>query len=81
MQYHDKIGKILKYMYLFSYQKNFVGTQNQVQISHSKEPLVFKLLSSTVHSITFICQSHGCMVGWCKGVMYLTLPGRPTDIG
>ena len=21
------------------------------------------------------------MVGWCEGVVYLTSPGRPTDIG
>ena len=21
------------------------------------------------------------VVGWCEGVVYLTLPGRPTDIG
>ena len=21
------------------------------------------------------------VVGWCKGVVYLTSPGRPTDIG
>ena len=21
------------------------------------------------------------VVGWCEGVMYLTSPGRPTDIG
>ena len=26
-------------------------------------------------------QTFGGMVGWCEGVLYLTAPGRPIDIG
>ena len=35
MQFHDKIKKIFpKHFFFLSYRKNFVGTQNQVRISH-----------------------------------------------
>ena len=30
-----------------------------------------------VNSFIFSCG----VVGWCEGVLYLTSPGRPTDIG
>ena len=31
------------------------------------------------HALTF-ARSQG-VVGWCEGAVYLTSPGRPTDIG
>ena len=34
IQFHDKIRKFPYIFVLLSYQKNFVGTQKRVQISH-----------------------------------------------
>ena len=39
IQFHDKIRKLPKNICFWSYRKNFVGTQKQVQISHGKQAI------------------------------------------
>ena len=34
----------------------------------------------STYKICFLCRTRG-VVGWCEGAVYLTSPGRPTDIG
>ena len=39
IQFHDKIGKFPGIFVFWSYWKNFVGTQKQVQMSHGKQAI------------------------------------------
>ena len=39
IQFHNKIKKCPKIFVVWSYRKNFVGTKNQVRISHGKQAI------------------------------------------
>ena len=39
IQFHDKIENFPKYLFFLNYQKNFIGTQKRVRISHSKRSI------------------------------------------
>ena len=40
---------------------------------------IFILISLQKHMLVYSLE--GGVVGWCKGAVYLSSPGRPTDIG
>ena len=50
IQFHDKIRKFSLIFGFWSYQKNFIGTQKQIRISHGKRAIC-------VRSIEFHCIS------------------------
>ena len=44
IQFHHKIRTFPKYLFFWSYRKNFVGTKNEFELAMVNEPSVFEPL-------------------------------------
>ena len=54
IQFHDKIRKFPLVFVFLSYQKNFVGTQKRVQISHGKRAIGVRAIEFRLYKIQFV---------------------------
>ena len=55
IQFHNKIRKFLKMFVFLSYQKNFIGTQKQVQIIQNKRAIGVRVIKV----LQFYCRFMG----------------------
>ena len=63
LDFHDKIGKILKYPKIFvflSCRKNFPGTQKRVRISHGKRVIGVPVIKVSIGPIVVYLKMEFC---------------------
>ena len=49
IQFHDKIRKVPKMFIFCCYQKNFIGTQKRVRISHGRRSIAVQAIEGLLY--------------------------------